>query len=113
VSHGYADAEGTVAYDNMQLFEAALPYTTEVHLKNTDAIFNATFGFMEEEREQGIVDIAAARRLLLDSAERLPVSDIVGYLEINGPKTGRDYSDCQLERMLRESLRWCRKNFET
>jgi ribulose-phosphate 3-epimerase len=113
VSHGYADAEGTVVYGNMELFEAALPYTTEIHLKNTDAIFNSTFGFMAEEREKGIVDIGACRSLLLREAERLPVRDIVGYLEINGPKTGRDYSDRRLEQMLRESLRWCKQEFET
>ena len=29
---------------------------------------------------------------------------VVGYLEINGPKIGRDYSDCQLERMIIDSL---------
>ena len=102
-----------VLADAIELFEAALPYTTEIHLKNTDAIFNSTFGFMAEEREKGIVDIGACRSLLLREAERLPVRDIVGYLEINGPKTGRDYSDRRLEQMLRESLRWCKQEFET
>jgi ribulose-phosphate 3-epimerase len=112
VSHGYADEAGNVVYDNMQLLDAALPYTTEVHLKNTDSIFNSTFGFTQAERARGIVDIAGVRDFLLQRAERLPVRELIGYLEIGGPKTGRDYSDGKLEAQLRESLRWCKKEFE-
>ena len=37
---------------------------------------------------------------------------IIGYFEINGPKTGRDYSDYRLEEMLRESLRYLRDTFQ-
>ena len=33
-----------------------------------------------------------------------PVSEVVGYLEIGGPKLGRDYSDYRLEKQLGESL---------
>ncbi|MBD3243247.1 MAG: hypothetical protein GF331_21840 [Chitinivibrionales bacterium] len=112
VSHGYADRDERVVYDNMQLLEAALPYTTEIHLKNTDALFNSTFGFTAAERERGIVDIARVRDMLVENAERLPVDTLTGYLEIGGPKTGRDYSDWRLEEQLRESLRWCKAHFE-
>jgi len=111
VSHGYADRDRQVVHDNMALLAAALPYTTEVHLKNTDAVFESTFGFSEEERERGIVDIAAVRDLLIRHADRLPVADIIGYLEIGGPKTGRDYSDQCLEEALRASLRHVKEAF--
>jgi sugar phosphate isomerase/epimerase len=111
VSHGYADQEGNVQWGNMQLVEAALPYLDHVHLKNTDQIFNATFGFRAEERARGIVQIEAVRELLLARAADIPVKEIIGYFEINGPKTGRDYSDYQLEEMLRESLSYLRQTF--
>ena len=106
VSHGYADRDGQVVWDNMQLFEATLPYLDHVHLKNTDSIFNATFGFSEAERARGIVDIGRVREVLLANAAVIPVREVVGYLEIGGPKTGRDYSDWKLEGALRESLRY-------
>lgn len=105
VTHGYADREERVVWDNVQLFEAALPYLNHVHLKNTDAIFNATFGFSDAERGRGIVDVARFRDLLVERAGVLPVRHVIGYLEIGGPKTGRDYSDWKLEMALRESLR--------
>ena len=44
-------------------------------------------------------------------AEVIPVREIVGYLEIGGPKTGRDYSDWKLEGALRESLRYLSEVF--
>ncbi len=113
VSHGYAERAARVVFDNMQLLRAALPYTTEIHLKNTDSIFNSTFGFTAAERARGIVEVGRVRELLLENAGDVPVGEMVGYLEIGGPKTGRDYSDCHLEEQLRESLRWCRKEFET
>jgi len=111
VSHGYADRDGVVKFDNMRLLEDALPWTTELHLKNTDKIFNSTFGFSPAERERGIVDLAVVRDLILRNAEKLPVSELIGYLEIGGPKTGRDYSDGKLEQQLRESLRYARETF--
>ena len=113
-SHGYADRNGQVRWNNVQLFEAALPYLHHVHLKNTDRLFNSTFGFSEDERCRGIVDLVQFRDLLLDAgrARTLPVSTGVVYLEIAGPKTGRDYSDWQLEGMLRASLRHAREVFE-
>ena len=113
VSHGYANRDERVVWDNMQLFEAALPYLDHVHLKNTDSIFNSTFGFAPEERERGIVDIPRVRDLLLQRADDLPVRQVIGYFEIAGPKTGRDYSDWKLEIALRESLRYLRAVFPT
>ena len=111
IAHGYADREGKVVWDNAQLFEAALPYLTPVHLKNTDARFDATFGFDPDERARGIVQIERFRDLLIEQGDSLPVSEVVGYLEIGGPKTGRDYSDWRLETLLRPSLRHLKAAF--
>jgi sugar phosphate isomerase/epimerase len=105
VSHGYADSLGQVVFSNTALFEASLPYLAEVHLKNTDARFDSTFGFTESERNRGIVDLRSVRDILERNAETIPLDRIVCYLEIGGPKLGRDYSDARLEQMLRESLR--------
>lgn len=104
VAHGYADAEGRVVYDHLQLLEASIPWLYEVHLKNTDRRFSSTFGFSEPERARGIVDVHECRSRLEAADDRLPVTDVVGYLEIGGPKLGRDYSDGLLEASLRESL---------
>jgi ribulose-phosphate 3-epimerase len=111
VSHGYVNEAGRTVYDHMALLEAEAPYITEVHLKNTDGHYASTFGFSEAERARGVVDLSAVSDLLRRNAERLPVKDLVGYLEIGGPKTGRDYSDHLLEGMLRSSLRHCREAF--
>ena len=111
VAHGYADQAGQVQWDNLQLLAAALPYMEHLHLKNTDQIFNSTFGFTAAERAKGIIQIEPIRDLLLAQAELIPVTELVGYLEISGPKTGRDYSDYQLEELLRGSLRYLRENF--
>lgn len=111
VSHGYADEAGNVVWDNLQTFEATLPYLYEVHLKNTDALFHSTFGFSEEERSKGVVQIERFRDLLHANAHLLPVDRVVGYLEISGPKLGRDYSDIHLERDLRVSLRYLRETW--
>ncbi len=88
IAHGYATADKQVKFDNMQLFEAALPYTSELHLKNTDKLFNSTFGFSAAEREKGIVRVEDFRDRLLARAAELPVKTMVGYLEIGGPKLG-------------------------
>jgi ribulose-phosphate 3-epimerase len=111
VAHGYADQAGQVRWDNLQLMEACLPYLDHLHLKNTDSLFNATFGFSEAERARGIVQIETVRDLLLARAEQIPVTEVIGYLEIGGPKLGRDYSDHKLNTMLRESLRYLRQTF--
>jgi ribulose-phosphate 3-epimerase len=112
VSHGYADRDGTVVFDNLKLIEAGLPYTHELHLKNTDNLFNSTFGFTEKERARGIVDVRAFRDFIIARAAVLPYERLVGYLEIGGPKLGRDYADHLLEAQLRESLRHVKAEYE-
>lgn len=112
VSHGYADRAGAVQFTHMELFEAAFPWLTELHLKNTDALFNGTFGFSEEERTRGIVDLRAVRDLLHKKAGTLPMDRLVAYLEIGGPKLGRDYSDHRLEAQLRASLAHVKEVFQ-
>ena len=104
ISHGVADAEGRVIHDNWSLFEMQIPWMREFHFKNTDAIFNSTFGFGPAEREKGIVDLRRLRSLIDANAARFPSAEITGYLEIPGPKLGRDYTDHHLERMLVESI---------
>jgi len=113
VAHGYADVSRRIVHDAQSLLAASLPWTHELHLKNTDAIFGATFGFSEVERKRGIIDIGAIREFLRANAGTLPVTKLIGYLEIGGPKLGRDYSDGELDDMLRDSLRHLRQNFET
>jgi ribulose-phosphate 3-epimerase len=111
IAHGYADQDGKVVFDHWQLFDATVPYLYEVHLKNTDAMYNSTFGFTESERKKGIIDVPQFRKRLLELSNRLPVKTLTGYLEIGGPKLGRDYSDHHLEQSLRESLRYLKKTF--
>lgn len=111
VSHGYVDKNRNIIHDNLELFMSALPYTTELHIKNTDAIFHSTFGFTDQERQGGIVDIVQIRKLLLTHANILPVKKIICYLEIEGPKTGRDHSDRLLIRQLCESIRYVKNIF--
>lgn len=113
IAHGYADRDGCVVWDNMQLFEVALPYLHHLHLKNTDSRFQATWGFSAAERAMGIVDVEAVRDRLLATADRVPVDTVIGYLEIGGPKLGCDYTDYRLEAMLRESLRYLKTSFES
>jgi ribulose-phosphate 3-epimerase len=111
VSHGYADGGRRVVHSPLALLEVALPWTTELHLKNTGACFESTFGFGEAERGRGIIDLHVVRDLLLRHAARLPVRHMVAYLEIGGPKLGRDYSDVLLEAQLRDSIRHIRAVF--
>jgi ribulose-phosphate 3-epimerase len=111
IAHGYCDASGSVVFDHWQLFEPTVPHLYEVHLKNTDAKYNSTFGFTAAERQKGIIDIPQFRQQLLEQSHRLPVSQLTGYLEIGGPKLGRDYSDPLLEQSLRESLRYLKRAF--
>ncbi len=112
VSHGYADSAGAVCCAPLALLETALPHVVELHLKNTDARFDRTFGFMPEECERGIVNVDEVRRFLLARQSRLPVDLMVGYVEVPGPKIGRDYTDSALEAALRLSLRHVKANFE-
>ncbi|PHS15814.1 MAG: ribulose-phosphate 3-epimerase [Blastopirellula sp.] len=106
IAHGYINQQDEVEFNHIELYESTVPYLYELHLKNTDDRFNSTFGFTEEERNKGIVDVPHFRELLLASTDKLPVSEMTGYLEIGGPKLGRDYTDCNLEDSLRESLRY-------
>lgn len=104
IAHGWAGRDRQVRLDHWGLLEAGLPWCRELHLKNTDALYDRTFGFRADERAKGVIDAAACRRWLAERAAVLPVDRLVGYLEIGGPKLGRDYSDHELEPMLRESL---------
>jgi ribulose-phosphate 3-epimerase len=104
ISHGVADASRSVVADNWRMFELEIPHMWELHFKNTDSIFNSTFGFSREEQKRGIVDLSRLKGLIEANAERFPGKQLVGYLELPGPKVGRDYTDNQLGKMLRESL---------
>jgi ribulose-phosphate 3-epimerase len=70
-----------------------------------------TFGFLPDERARGVVDVPAIRDVLVARADALPVRDLTGYLEIGGPKLGRDYSDPDVEEALRGSIRYLRRAF--
>ncbi len=111
ISHGFADIRGKVVYDNYRLFEQYIPYMCEFHFKNTDKIFNATFGFSPDEEKRGIVDLEKLKSLIVDHAASWPAREVTGYLEIGGPKLGRDYSDYQLEAQLEASITRLQKVF--
>jgi hypothetical protein len=111
ISHGLAGPDYEVVHDNTELFSHGLPYMAEFHIKNTDPAFNSTFGFSDDEIRKGIVDLEEIKNILKENLGKIPVDDMVGYLEISGPKLGRDYSDPLLERSLRDSLRAIRKVF--
>ena len=104
ISHGYIDRRGKELYSNTDLFRAGIPWMSEFHIKNTDSVYGSTFGFTPSEREKGIVSIEGLRDLIHRNASKWPMSEVVGYFEINGPKLGRDYSDHLLEEQIRESL---------
>ncbi len=112
VAHGYANRTQQIIHDHVALLDASVPYLYELHLKNTDALYNSTFGFSESERKRGIIDVAPLLRRLQTQAARLPVKVIGAYLEIGGPKTGRDYSDCHLEKALLDSLQFLKPIIE-
>ena len=112
ISHGLADADGRVVHDNWSLFELEVPWMREFHFKNTDAMFNSTFGFGPGEREKGIVDLDRLAAVIHAQDGHFPRKEITGYLEIPGPKLGRDYTDPHLERMLVESLQALRAAFD-
>lgn len=113
ISHGLADLEYQVKHTPTELFMHGIPWMAEFHLKNTDSIFNSTFGFSEEECKKGIVNLEEIGEIIVTNRDKFPVKDLVAYLEISGPKVGRDYSDVQLERALRESLQAVRRAFGT
>jgi len=113
VAHGYADRNRQVVFDSAELIDVGVPFIREIHLKNTDEAFDATFGFGPDDRARGTVDVSAVKAYLQGRASELLVDDLVGYLEIGGPKTGRDYSDEKLEESLRQSLRYLAKAWST
>ena len=111
ISHGYADENKRVIHDNWSLFSQQIPWMYEFHFKNTDNIFNSTFGFLPHEIEKGIVDLAKFKELLNQPEANWPLPEITGYLEIGGPKLGRDYTDKELPAMLKGSLQALKKVF--
>lgn len=111
ISHGLCDEEKNVMHSNIELFEAAIPMMNEFHFKNTDAIFSSTFGFNPAECQRGIVDLRELKVVCDRHAAAWPVDDVVGYLEIMGPKIGRDYSDPHLADELRASLKAIKETF--
>ncbi len=111
VSHGWANQNKEIVEDSLAYFAATFPYLWEFHFKNTDAIFHETFGFEPENLSRGIVNVREIRHLFEEKGETIPQEKLVGYLELPGPKLGRDYSDILLERMLRESLRHLKSEF--
>ena len=113
VAHGYVDQDGCVRHDHLELLKVTLPHLVEIHLKNTDSQYCSTFGFSAAEREAGIVEIDPIRRALLAQADVIPVDNVVGYLELGGPKLGRDYSDKDLAQGLRDSLRYLKEVWPT
>lgn len=112
ISHGIADQHGKVVHSNLELFELAIPYMVEFHFKNTDEIFHSTFGFSPQEIRKGIIHLEEIKEMITRNAEKWPVDDIVGYLELSGPKLGRDYSDYRLGQALTESLMTLKRVFE-
>ena len=111
IAHGYKDQQGNTQVDHIGLFDATLPWLYEVHLKNTDDRFHSTFGFGPEELAKGIVDAAFFRDRLHARAAEIPVTELTGFLEMGGPKLGRDYTDLQLADQLRTSLRYLKETF--
>jgi ribulose-phosphate 3-epimerase len=111
ISHGLCDRDRSVIHSNMDLFRAAIPMMCEFHFKNTDAVFGSTFGFNPEEQQRGIVKLRELKDLCDAHSSEWPVNDVVGYLEIMGPKIGRDYSDPDLGPELRASIRALKEVF--
>ncbi len=104
ISHGYLDNNRNVIFSNEEIFEFGIPYMCEFHFKNTDQYYHKTFGFGKKDREKGIIDLYRIKDILYRNVKLWPVSCITGYLEINGPKLGRDYSDYKLEEELQDSI---------
>ena len=112
ISHGVANEAKCVLHDNWEMFEREIPWMWEFHFKNTDAIFNSTFGFGAEERARGIVDLARLKAIVEKNAGRFPTEEVTGYLELPGPKLGREYTDGLLRGQLEESLAALREKFK-
>lgn len=104
VAHGYLNESGKVVHDHWDLIQATLPWLHELHLKNTDARYHSTFGF-GPGTEHGIIDIGALRDFFRLHRADMRNPHPIAYLEIGGPKIGRDNTDPHLEAELRASLR--------
>ncbi len=111
ISHAYVDSARSVVHDHWELLELELPRMAEFHFKNTDELYSSTFGFGPAARERGIIDLTELREILLRRADDVPVEDLTGYLELGGPKLGRDYSDPLLRDQLVESIEAIREVF--
>lgn len=111
ISHGLADRDGKVVHDNTELFIHQIPHMAEFHFKNTDSLFNATFGFSAEEQARGKVNLKNLRSVIETHASRFPVREVAGYFETSGPKLGRDYADGKLEETLSQSIGELKKAF--
>ena len=111
ITHGYADSNERVVHHPLKLFEMQIPHMCEFHFKNTDALFNSTFGFGGEEQSRGIIKLQEVKEILVRNMDRFPTDTITGYLEISGPRIGRDYSDRKLGSMLKESLAALKNEF--
>jgi sugar phosphate isomerase/epimerase len=111
IGHGMVDHSGKVIHDNWSMFEYQIPYMAEFHIKNTDFKFDATFGFSPKELPSGIVDLSRLKETIGRNRGNFPVDHVVGYLEIDGPKLGRDYSDQLLREMIVVSVIYIRRFF--
>ncbi len=111
ISHGLVDEDGVVDCDHWTLFEMEIPRMAEFHFKNTDARYGSTFGFGPVNADRGIIDLTELRTILMRRSTDFPVNLVVGYLEIGGPKLGRDYSDPLLADELSTSIRAIRAVF--
>ncbi len=111
VSHGLADSSGRIVYSHVELFRMQLPWMWEFHFKNTDSRYSSTFGF-GDGAPAGIVELRQVKDVLGEGADQLPRERLTGYLEIGGPKLGRDYSDPLLREQLVRSVAAIREAFD-
>ena len=110
-SHGYADKNRNIVHSHEKIFELCVPHMVEFHIKNTDSRFESTFGFSPPEQAKGIVDLNRIKSILERSVSLWPAGEMTGYLELPGPKLGRDYSDPLLERDLDDTIKEIKKVF--
>lgn len=110
ISHGWAGPDKNIIYSNYELFETGFPWMCEFHYKNTDRYYNSTFGFSKSEQRKGIINLNLVRKIVNDNLHLFPILPVTGYLEINGPKIGRDYSDRLLAKHLIESIEAIKKS---
>lgn len=111
ISHGWVNQKKIIIENNLHYFTSSFPYLYEFHFKNTDSIYNSTFGFESESLKHGIINVKQIYSILMENKNIIPVNKLIGYLEHPGPKFGRDYSDYLLERYLRESLQYLKKQW--